>query len=76
MKELLCSAEARGRSSSVAAGALSGSTSSIYRSESTPAAGPVFLGGRGHRQITQNRLCKKKMCGVKLAAVKVAVGGH
>jgi len=36
----------------------------------------VFPGGRSHRQITQNRPCKKIICGVKLVAVKVAVGGH
>ena len=36
----------------------------------------VFPGGRVHRQITQNRPCKKIICGGKLVAVKVAVDGH
>jgi hypothetical protein len=34
---------------------------------------PVLPGGRGHRQITQNRPYKKIICGEKLMAVKVAV---
>jgi hypothetical protein len=37
---------------------------------------PVLPGGRGHRQITQNRPYKKIICGEKLMAVKVAVSGN
>jgi len=33
-------------------------------------------GGRGHRQITQNRPYKNIICGEKLVAVKVAVGSN
>ena len=36
----------------------------------------VLPGGRGHRQITQNRPYKKIICGEKLMAVKVAVSGN
>ena len=36
----------------------------------------VLPGGRGHRQITQNRPYKNIICGEKLVAVKVAVGSN
>jgi hypothetical protein len=36
----------------------------------------VLPGGRGHRQITQNRPCQKIICGGKFVAVKVAVSSN